>query len=63
MKFQILEGKEWKKVSKKVAKEYIEKFRGKGEFEKRLKEAKLYFLNESDTTITFCDGLKIYLDL
>lgn len=51
MKFYV----KGKKVSKKEAKEYMEKTWGKGSFEKRVKEAKEYFMEECDNVCEWMD--------
>ena len=56
MKFKINE----KKVSKKEAKEYVEKLWGAGAFERRLQEAREYFQEEADNECAWADGFKIY---
>lgn len=51
MKFYV----KGKKVSKKAAKEYMENTWGKGSFERRLEEAKRYFMEECDNVCSWMD--------
>lgn len=48
-----------KKVTKKAAKEFVETLWGSGKFEKRLQEAKEYFMEESDNACSWLDGFSI----
>lgn len=48
-----------KKVTKKVAKDFVEKLWGSGKFEERVQEAKEYFMEESDDVCSWADGFAI----
>lgn len=47
------------KVTKKMAKEYVEKLWGVGSFKKREQEAKEYFIQECDNWCSWADGFSI----
>lgn len=55
MKFYI----NGKKVTKKAAKEYVERLWGSGKFEARIQEAKEYFMEECDDVCSWADGFSI----
>ena len=55
MKFYIKN----KKVSKKAAKDFVDKLWGEVKFEARIKEAYEYFSEEEDNYCSFADGFAI----